>query len=236
MERIGSIGARRVKIPTPCKLLCILLVFALILAFFAVRFHTLASVLGENELSLFFSAAVTRSMAMQLEKMQASYKDFVTLTFKEGGEVAAITTDTPRLLSLQNEVCQEIFGAYKSAGALSLSVPYLWLFGIDFLSYGGPSAKIKVLPTRFLHTYYTSEFEEAGINQTKHRILFHVEGTFDLLLPQGKERITVSERYCMAETVIVGKVPDAYTEIDRLTDDIVESEIDDIYDFGASIN
>lgn len=236
MERIGSIGEKRMKISSRCKLLCLFLILALILTFFAVRFHTLAATLGKNELSLFFSAAVTASMTSQLEKMQASYQDFVTLTFKDGGEVAAITTDTTRLLSLQNVVCQEIFTVYRSAGDLSLTVPYLWLLGIDFLSFGGPSAHIRILPTRFLHTYYTSEFESAGINQTKHRILFHVEGTFHLMLPQGKGSITVKEQYCMAETVIVGKVPDAYTEINRLTDDIVESEIDDIYDFGANTN
>ena len=173
-------------------------------------------------------------MKTQLAQKQAEYRDFISLTFKDGGEVAAMTTNMVLLLALQNDVCQEIFSAYASLTSLSLSVPFLWLIGIDFLSLDGPSAKIKVAPTRFLHTYCTSEFEAAGINQTRHRIIFHVEGTFSLLFPQGKENVTVLESYCIAETLIVGKVPDAYTEINRLTDDIVESEIDDIYDFGAS--
>lgn len=236
MQRIGSIGEKRRKFPLLFKTVCILLALILVFVLFAARFHTLATALGENELSLFFSAAVTRTMTSQLEKKQAEYRDFVTLTFKDGGEVAAMTTDMVLLLSLQNAICSEIFLSYKSVGQLSLSVPLLWLFGIDFLAKDGPSASIKVIPTRFLHTYYTSEFEEAGINQTRHRIVFHVEGSFDLLFPQRKECVTVAESYCVAETVIVGKVPDAYTEIHRLTDDIVESEIDDIYDFGASVN
>jgi len=37
-------------------------------------------------------------------------------------------------------------------------------------------------------------------------------------------------------TVIVGDVPDAFTQIVRLTDDITESDIDDIFDFGAELN
>ena len=236
MERIGRIGEERIKIPPLAKLLCLFLVFAIILTFLALRFHKIAVLLGKSELSLFFSSAVTASIAGQIAKTQAGYHDFVTLTYKEGGEIAALTTDTFRLLALQNEICQDVFLQYKSAGSITLSFPYLWLLGIDFLSLGGPNVEIDVLPSRFLHTYYTSEFEEAGINQTKHRILLNVEGSFNLLLPQGKESITVKESYCMAETIIVGRVPDAYTEIHRLTDDIVESEIDDIYDFGATLD
>ena len=236
MQRIGSIGEKRKKIPLRFKLLCILLVVILIFTFFTLRLHTIAAELGQNKLSLFFSSAVTNAMAMKLNEWQADYRDFVTLTFKEDGDVAALTTDMVRLLSLQNDVCQAVFSSYSALSSLSLSVPFIWLLGIDFLSFDGPSTKITVVPTRYLHTYYTSEFEEAGINQTRHRIVFHVEGTFTLLFPQGKESVTVLEKYCIAETLIVGKVPDAYTDITRLTDDIVESEIDDIYDFGASAN
>ena len=234
MQRIGSIGPRRTKIPFLFKLLCLLLTVLLLTLFLNMRLHTMAAALGQNELSYYFSTTVTNAMKDRLAQKEAAYRDLVTLSFKDGGEVAAVTTNMPLLLSLQNDVCQTVFASYASLSSLSLSVPFLWLFGLDFLSSVGPSTQIEVIPARFLHTYYTSEFEEAGINQTRHRIVFHVEGTFTLLFPQGKEKLTVLESYCLTETLIVGKVPDAYTEINRLTDDIVESEIDDLYDFGAS--
>lgn len=236
MQQIGSIGKKRTVIPLRLKLLSLLLALVLLFAFLTFRFHSIASELGKSELSYFFSNAVTNAMKAQLLQKKAEYRDFVSLTFKESGDVAAMTTDTVLLLSLQNDVCHAVFASYPALSSFSLSVPLLWLLGIDFLSVSGPYAEIRVLPTRYLHTYCTSEFEEAGINQTRHRIVFHAEGTFTLLFPQGKETVTILEKYCIAETLIVGGVPDAYTKIDRLTDDIVESEIDDIYDFGASIN
>ena len=236
MQQIGRIGEKSAKIPLRIKILTGLLAFILIFAFLNVRFHSIAVTLGQSEISYFFSSAVTKAMQENLVQKQVEYRDFVTLTFKEGGEVAAMTTDMVRLLTLQNDVCQAVFSSYNSLYTLSLSIPFFWLFGVDFLSFIGPSAKIEILPARFLHTYCTSEFEAAGINQTRHRIVFHAEGNFVLLFPQGKDEITITESYCIAETLIVGKVPDAYTEINRLTDDIIESEIDDIYDFGATIN
>lgn len=238
MERIGSIGRKhhRIRISFPLKILCLFL--ALLLAFFLLnhRAHRALTLLGENELSLYFSSAVIRTLGNELEARRTEYRDVITLTFKENGDVASLTTNMTTLLSLQTTVCDNIFDTYRSAAPLTISLPVTVLFGLDFLSAVKPTLKIGVTPTRFLHTYYTSEFTEAGINQTRHRIVFNVEGSFDLLLPAGIERIYVKECYCVAETVIVGKVPDAYTEIDRLTDDIVEGEIDDIYDFGASTN
>ena len=60
-----------------------------------------------------------------------------------------------------------------------------------------------------------------------------VEAEVYALIPAATQKFTVKADYCIAETVIIGKVPDAYTKINRFADDIAESEIDDIYDFGA---
>ena len=54
MERIGSIGEQRAKVPLLAKLLSVIIAAAILFAFFAVRFHALAKTLGENELSVFF--------------------------------------------------------------------------------------------------------------------------------------------------------------------------------------
>ena len=54
-------------------------------------------------------------------------------------------------------------------------------------------------------------------------------------MPMSTQTMNVTTKYCVAETVIVGEVPDAYTKINRLDDELSESDIDDIYDFGATL-
>ena len=53
------------------------------------------------------------------------------------------------------------------------------------------------------------------------------------LLPGAVRTFAVPTDVCVAETVIVGKVPEAYTRIDRFSSDVSEAEIDDIADYGA---
>ena len=68
-----------------------------------------------------------------------------------------------------------------------------------------------------------------------HRIVIVVESEACALVPMATQAITVFTEYCIAETVIVGTVPEAYTKIDRISEDVKESDIDDIFDFGASV-
>ena len=71
------------------------------------------------------------------------------------------------------------------------------------------------------------------INQTLHRVLLRVTVEVTALLPGAVRTFAVPTDVCVAETVIVGKVPEAYTRIDRFSSDVSEAEIDDIADYGA---
>ena len=77
------------------------------------------------------------------------------------------------------------------------------------------------------------DFAESGINQTLHRVLLRVTVEVTALLPGAVRTFAVPADVCVAETVIVGKVPEAYTRIDRFSSDVSETEIDDIADYGA---
>ena len=78
-----------------------------------------------------------------------------------------------------------------------------------------------------------SEFKESGINQTIHRLYLDFYIEVYVSFPLKIEVIPIKLKYLLSETIIVGEVPEQYTKINRFFDDITESEIDDIYDFGG---
>ena len=118
---------------------------------------------------------------------------------------------------------------------MTVAIPIASLIGINFFP-SRPTINVNLRLSESINAYFLSNFEEQGINQTRHSILFHLTLEVLVLVPSHTKRITVSREFPFAETVIVGDVPDAYTKISRLTDDITETEIDDIYDFGAANN
>ncbi len=233
-NRLGYLGNRRKKKKGfSCfrflfPLLLFFLVFFLLNTYFTPILTDLAYVAVENGVE----RIITEALSAELSKNHILFSDIVRLTYKGDGSVSALQADTKRLVSLRTALLRRILSSLDEEGVLTVFIPYSSLFGLNFL----PSEKtfpVRIRLTKGVNAYFSSEFLESGINQTLHRITFTVSVTVLLLVPQKNQKKTVSRQFPMAETVLLGTVPDAYTHVHRLTDDITEGELDDIYDFGA---
>ncbi|HHX58006.1 MAG TPA: sporulation protein YunB, partial [Clostridiales bacterium] len=70
--------------------------------------------------------------------------------------------------------------------------------------------KIKIIPKGNVKTNLKSEFTPAGINQTRHRILIDITVQLLIVMPSKSEIAEISIDYVLAETIIVGDVPENY--------------------------
>lgn len=233
-ERIGYLGSRRKrkKASVRFRLLLPLILFFLVLfllnTYFTPILTDLASVAVENGIE----HIITEALSTELSRNHILFSDIVRLTYKEDGSVSSLQADTKRLISLRTALLRTLLSTLDKEEVLTVFIPYSSLLGLNFL----PSDKtfpVRIRLTKGINAYFGSEFAEKGINQTFHRITFTISVTVLLLVPQRNQKRTVIRHFPMAETVLLGTVPDAYTKIHRLTDDITEAELDDIYDFGA---
>ena len=70
---------------------------------------------------------------------------------------------------------------------------------------------MRVLSVGMPSTEFENLFTDAGINQTKHRIVLNVEVVVSILMPGYTTSTVVESSLAVAETVIVGAVPETYT-------------------------
>ena len=199
------------------------------------QFFPLLSALAGIEAERQIEMLIAEAIAEEIEKNPRLYSDIITLTYKENGSVSSLRADTAKLLAFRTTLLKSILSHITTEEHMRVSVPIASLLGINFF----PSAlsfSVDLRLSESINAYFLSRFEEKGINQTQHSILFYLTLDILVLVPSDTKRITVSREFPFTETVIVGDVPDAYTKISRLTDDITESEIDDIYDFGAQVD
>ena len=83
--------------------------------------------------------------------------------------------------------------------------------GNSFFAGRGPKIKVKVIPMGTVTTEFKTEFIEAGINQTRHRVYLGVECNMRVIAPFATEDIIVDNSVTVAETVLIGEVPEFYT-------------------------
>lgn len=157
------------------------------------------------------TAVIDRAVAQQA----VSYGDLVTLERAENGEIAALTSNMAQANLLRAQLLDAALGALDGLGELELSIPLGTILGWDLLSGRGPGIKVKSLYTGTASAEFENQFSTAGINQTCHQIYFQLHADITVLLPGRQYRTQVTSRVCIAETVIVGKVPETYLRLEQ---------------------
>lgn len=170
----------------------------------------IAAAQAQNTMTAVVENAVTADLATR----QVSYADFVTIQRDEGGAITALTTDMARMNLLRAELTAAILEALEGVDVSEVAVPLGSLFDLEPLWAKGPAISAKAMTVGTVRAEFESELASAGVNQTLHRIWMEVDVPMTLLLPGGTVETEVNTRLCVAETVIVGKVPDTYLQMD----------------------
>ena len=162
------------------------------------------------------TAVVENAVAAGLAARQVSYSDFVSIQRDEGGNVTALTTDMARMNLLRAELTTAIIDALGEVDVSGVQVPLGSLFDLEPLWAKGPTLKARAMTVGTVRAEFDSQLTSAGVNQTLHRIWMEVAVPMTLLLPGGEVEVPLDTRLCVAETVIVGQVPDTYLQLDGI--------------------
>lgn len=164
------------------------------------------------------TAAVEQWAARDLQERGVDYSDFVTITRNEAGEITALSADMARLNLLRAELSAHLLERLEDS-RLELTIPVGSLLPLEPTWARGPELHLRALALGTASAEFESEFTSAGINQTRHRLWLELSVPVTVLLPGGGEELTVDSRLCVAETVIVGQVPQTWFQTGGLPAD-----------------
>lgn len=182
---------------------------------------------GQTQIAV--NRIIQQAVLTVLEEDGLRYQSFVTLRQNQNGETTALTTDAVLINRLQGELLEKILQTLQETKQMTLRLPLGSLSGNQFLAGRGPMVTLHLQPVGMVKTKIINQFDEAGINQTRHRIQLQVTVDMLSLLPGYRISSQAQSNVILAETIIVGLIPDAYTEVYGGTDDLVGM----IQDYGA---
>ena len=115
--------------------------------------------------------------------------------------------------SLSSEILDKVVGTTES-GALTVKIPLGNLTGVNMLMGRGPDVPVKIIYLTSSKVDFKNELVTAGINQTKHQLSLEVTVDVDILVPWRTVSSQVVTDVLIADTVIVGQVPDTYVNME----------------------
>ena len=148
------------------------------------------------------------------------YEQLVDFDKDAEGHVTALRSNMAAFNRLQASIADDILQRMAEVSSTDLAIPIGTLTGSPLLAGRGPCLRVRMQSVGPATARFDNQFSSAGINQTRHRIILDVDVHVSILLPGLTTYTKVSNEISVAETVIVGGVPETYTYFSTTPDEV----------------
>ena len=154
---------------------------------------------------------VLESVNLAVDSGQFEYDRMISFEKDNEGRITAVKSNMPEFNRLQSYILREVLDRIDHVSSRDLSIPLGSLSGSALLAGRGPRITVRMESVGSSTARLENEFVSAGINQTKHQVRLNIDVSVSILLPGFSTATKVSNSVVVAETVIVGSVPETYT-------------------------
>ena len=196
------------------RVACILLTLVILLtaAFFGLRSKYRLTIRDLAEISVknATSDLANDAIAKQIENGNIQYDRIVFFEKDLNGRITALKTNIGEINHLKTDILNIINGQILALDSSDIGIPIGSLFLPEFFSGRGWTIPVRILAIRNSEASFSSNFSQAGINQTLHQLVMEVEVDAAVLVLGETSTFSVSSQVVVAETVIVGDVPSTF--------------------------
>lgn len=200
---------RVVKLKRRRRLLKTIIIAAVAIAVVAVYYYL--------RIAPVISTVVTERTRMQVSQAiddmteshlnDVTYDDFVISRYDDEGNVTFIQINSVKVNLFARRVTSLIRSEMKTFEEQGVQIPLGTVTGIPLLSDLGPELTYNVLDLGVVDADFISEFTDAGVNQTLHRLYMKIIVNMRIVLPGYSLAFDNSSTVMICENVIVGDVP-----------------------------
>lgn len=190
----------------------VLVLIVSVIAFFAFRrqYYDVIIHLAQTQVTNATSDLINDALSRQIAAEEAAYENVVYFEKDISGRVTALKTDITKVNRLKTGALDHVNETLTDTEQFHIGVPLGSLILPEFLSGKGPQIPVQVVSVRNSDATFHSNFTHAGINQTLHQLQMTVLVDVTVLILGKTVDFTVSSDIVVAETVIVGEVPDTF--------------------------
>lgn len=141
-----------------------------------------------------------------------NYQDLVSIEKNDSGDIVLMECNSQLINNLAQQTAISVQSSINELGEVGVEIAIGTLTGLPLLTGKGGSVSISVQPVGEVVCTFVSNFTSAGINQTLHQIYLTVDSDITILLPTMQKVVESSVPVLVAESIIIGKVPDVYLQ------------------------
>jgi sporulation protein YunB len=194
--------------------LLILLLITVTICFFVFRnkYYAVITALVQTQVKNATSDLINDAIDRQISNGTIQYDRMVYFEKDLDGRITALKTNMSEVNRLKTDILNIINDEILAQDTSDIGIPIGSLIFPEFLSGKGPNIPVNILSIRNSDASFYSQFSEAGINQTLQQINMQVSVDVAVLVLGQTNYFTVSSQVVVAETIIVGQVPETFLQ------------------------
>ena len=182
-------------------------------------------VLAETKAEELANRSINKSVA-EIIKDEVNYSDLMNTKVDNEGKITMIESNTVMMNKVASDVALRIQEELKQVKTTTSYIPIGTALGSPILAKYGPQLKVSIEPIGTVYVNFKTDFEDAGINQTRHRIYLEVNTKVKVVIPLTTDTKEVKAEIPICETVIIGDVPNSYINIPKNDTNTITPNID----------
>ena len=188
---------------------------------------------AQNKAKILANTVINQTVSAYLEENEIVYSDLIKINSTREGKVTSVEFDTVELTKIKSGIISAVQNNINKSDAVVLEIPIGTISGNQYLNNRGPKIRIELQISSAAYSKISSKFMSAGINQTLHQITLAISADVHFIMPWYRTKGSFETDFLLAETIIVGEVPDAYTNV---IESVGSDMAGDLFDFAAGIN
>lgn len=167
--------------------------------------------LAETRAVTLATRAINRGVQEALAE-DAELRDIIVVQRDQQGRIALVRPDTVAFNRLASALSLRALAALEALAEERVRLPLGLVAGSPFLANLGPQVSLTIVPVGTVRMEVKDTFEQAGINQTRHRLQLEATAQIQIAVPFVGKTVAVRTQIPVAEYVIVGEVPQTYLQ------------------------
>lgn len=198
------------------RIICLLILFALLLAvsflLFRSKYHAVITALVQTQVKNATSDLINDAIDRQITNGTIHYDRMVYFEKDLEGKITALKTNMSEVNRLKTDLLNLINDEILAMDSDSLGIPLGSLIIPEIFAGRGPLIPVRIITIRNSEASFFSEFSQAGINQTLQKLNMQVSVDVAVLVLGNVDDFSISSQVVIAETVIVGQVPEMFLQ------------------------
>ena len=195
------------------KLIVVICVIVFIFVWLDYQLRPIISTMAASQCRIAATLAINQAVERELIENQQLYDKLYQIRYAPDGTISAVWADVAAVNTAKASLTTAVLNKLRNLEQEKISIPLGTLLGWQILAGRGPEISMRAIPSGFGSTQFFTKLQSEGINQTMIMgyISFHLE--ISTILPGFSSTQNIEDEVCIAQTLVVGQVPEVYAQI-----------------------